>query len=547
MGAKKGFYELFSIPAEWKGVVTYANYPFGVPIKDLPPGFTDFYAMVNDKENFAQACAYYVKDPAYFLRMAHAQAWDEKIGLVMKYRFLYTGVFLMKKFTDLPAPGTAIVALRAVDKGDGDGRIEPGEHFSLDLDIVPLFDYPYATHLRCLPQYPEKKVVCAATSEFTPGLTKGKKYAYPGAFDYSLHSTYQGEENRTFILSYYTPQGTLSPIGSDSVPLNEQGYLLGFTAAESNSTGWVKAPEIVKTTSTMKFAGITSFPAPLLAAMGSTTGGPRVYDAATDSVWMSGSYVSDNLLRFTLGNPAAFTLLPIDPEGTLEADEILEIQRNPIDGALWLRTDVADLLRLSVNAAGQAERRVIRPQDLADFYWDGTRDMAIDPWTGRVWLVSSNGILRLSPSGETVELDLGGFSGLTLVTWAPQGGCWIASDSTLMKISANGGVLANEYTDAALMEIISHPVTGHLWGLESGECMYYTMLVYFTPWGTPSSAMPAEASIYSTFHPSTTDGSMFVGDNDYSGAHRYQMWGSPGYTTVLHPVEYYPLGYKPAT
>lgn len=535
-GKKAEFEALFTLPPDLDAAVTYDNWLWGNPLDEVPPGYTDMYAVVNIMENFAQTCTWYVRYPEKFLMKAHGQAWDEEILLCLKYRFVWDRVFRAKSFTDLFPPSTAIVSLTTVDEGDGDGRIEPGEYFSMNLSIVPLYDLPGATHLRCRPWETTQTVIEVATSEFTGGLTKGKRYDFPKAFRYRLSPSFTGETNRTFMLGYYLSDGSISNIGWDFVPLNEQGYLLAW------NTGVEPASTLVTLTSTMKVAKEVQWPASLLSVMDAEH---TIYDASAGCFWVCPIYLTDSLLRVPASSPASFTSIPLDPAGEVEADEVADMQRNPVDGAFWLRTDCSAVVRLAFGAGGAVQRLVIDPAEFSEYPWEGTRDMAIDPATGKVWLVSENEIIRLSPSGQ-VELDADGFSGLWTVAPADGGGCWVGTDaSTLLKISASGALQSVKTLDYSIGELIRHPLDGSLWAHAGTGCYNVDRLVRFSAAGTPLAEWIVPDRI-SRIIPSTTDATVFIGTMDPAGGKRYQGYGGPLHTTIMSPVEYCPFAYRAA-
>jgi hypothetical protein len=547
-GRKAEFDAVFAIPPEYAGLVTYTDFygPDGVvhlsgPLEETPPGFIDQYAMINDWENFAMTCQRYVQSPDRYLALAHTQAWDEHIELCLKYRFAYRRVFLYKDFTNLFAPQTAIVSLRPVDKGDGDGRVEPGEYFALDLSIVPLDDYPAATHLRCLPHEVSTTVVCVATSEFTSGLAKGVRYDFPQAFDYRLPSSFQGETDRTFMLSYYSTGGALATLGWDFVPLNEKGYLWGWV----NDGGEEKS--IVRLTSTMKEVEEVLLPAELTELLEGLE--HLLYDPEGDCFWMGQLWSDGSIYRIPRGAPAMYEVYPLDPADELAGGETYSMALSPVDGSLWFITDESELVRLLIGENGVVNSQIYYPWELSTVPWNGTVALAMDGASGKLWLASSTALMRLSPVGA-LEMNAGGFTGITALATAPDGGCWIVAGTslsqTLKKISPAGAVQFTKIPTVKISSIACNPSNGALWAIGSGECYSDKKLVVYSASGSLLSTRDVDSSSASII-PCTSDATAFLRVPFAQwGARRYQTYGGPLYTTILNLQDYAPFSYYQA-
>ena len=380
------------------------------------------------------------------------------------------------------SPSLADLSCRIIDRGDGDGRIEPGEAFELYVTLVPRVDLRGCWLIRCEPMDPIVETVsgfvyAAASSGSVFGmrtLRRGITYEYQQPFEFRCGEYLEGEAYFDFELKMIDPRGGRQVIAQGRISLNEEGYLWAKDTSDSGV--------LVKLTSLLDEKETLSLPREVEEMIKPGGIGENVlYDEGRDCFWFAGGWIdagSDYILRVPRERPEDYEMIPIAPyPGFSRQDRIAEMIQNPFDGALWLRTQDGFVYRFNESDDGRVEwmpLKVLPVLNLSRDDWGGARDIAIDEDWGKVWLTDGSRLVRFSASGGETELSVGGFAdGETIA--AGDCGCWISSKSDLYAISSEGEILEKvRGTFTRAEEMMVHPFDGSLW-----------VLTEFPLWGSP--------------------------------------------------------------
>ena len=441
--AKWEFYDLFD---DYPGV-DYSNHT----LVELPRGFVSNYALVDAQEDFAETCEYYVNRPDWFLGEAKRQALSGEPLLYRKYLFVRRHVFLGRAFGEISPPEIADITVRAVDRGDGDGRIEPGETFSLRVDLLPVVDIPDAVSLICTPD-PEGGIVAAPDGEeAVDGLSACQPYHFVRFGEYRLSEDFDREANWEFTIECQRADGSRSVLGTAAIPLNEQGYLWFYA---SDLPGGDDCGKIVKMASTLEVVDAIPLPDAMKAYGMAVTAVYRYqYDPRRDQFWFLPLKESDPLVRFDPRRPGSHFRYEVDPDGVFDTAWIADFKYNPCDGSLWFIGQRGTALRINLLADGRLERRVVAMGSFLDW--------AIHPWSGAVWFTDDCTLKLYSPSGDlrSENDDMDNAAALAAERF---GGCWVGSSYNLHRISPDGA-LESFLPPAEDYRLICHPHDCSLW------------------------------------------------------------------------------------
>jgi hypothetical protein len=441
---------LFDVPPPG-GFATYDNYNQ----RDVPPGYLDSYCLVTT-EDFARSCEDFVVQPFFFYWKARHQAMENLPLLYKKYLFIYRHIFMGHSFGDFTPEERALVSLRTIDRGNGNGRVEPGEQFALSLEITPFVDVDDAVELRCVPLSADGTVTAGQMGVPIQGLREGQMQSIAAVGDYALSSSLDHEIICSFRIECRRADGVITPLVTESVPLNESGYLWAY--------GHNEIRMLVKMSSNFKKMEEVPLPAEM-GDLDSLTW--RFYDSRNDCFWFLPENTSGSLVCFKVGDLANFKRAPVDPDNAFGGKIILHPTYNPVDGAIWVFANDLLAMRLFLNNAGGIERRVIDLSNAGNNQWFSIYRSSIDPRSGKVWLANLDTIARYTPAGECEAYFPNLPSPIGDIAAAEDGGCWLTSNNRLMKMSAAGAVGPGR--DCGFSRgLYCHPYDRSLWGMPDG-------------------------------------------------------------------------------
>ncbi len=448
-GLEDYFWRLFSIPREF-WYVEGENYE-EFERQEPPPGYLDWYSLVDEYENFAVACENYVKNPDNFLAVGYRDARGSgTVRLLKQYRFIHDHVFAGRSFTELVPPQDAVITVWVQDGGDNDGRVEPGEDFYLLGRVIPLSDKSESGRIVCEP-YPESSgpVRGILTRSAVDYLDSGREY--PFYFHFRSDGTLPPDFPFLFSL-YYQETGDehnragWTHLGDDWVSLNERGYL--WTWVDYDEYGF---PALARFTSLLEPKEFFDFPNSLEDRLWDGNYRPIIDPVHRRCLlYPVELYLGESFLYLLqLDGAGAYQEVLLDyPEGITDEEydglsdffdgrELEQMLFNPCEDIIWFLSQGGSLGRGAIKPGPESGRLEVRK--IASPF--PVRYLALDRSRGKVWAASFSGeVARFSRSGERVEVQTEISAGGRVLALEPdgRGGCWVALSGGVIRINPDG-------------------------------------------------------------------------------------------------------------
>lgn len=453
---------VFGVPGEL-GWVDYDNYE---EQESVPDGFVSRYAPIDQGEDFAESCKYYVMWPDDFLLDAEEQAREGNLRLLKKYLTLYRDLFLERSFTDMVPNTKGFFTLTAVENEPRDGRLAPGERFSLRLEMTLFEELGGANQVRCVAARDgDDGVTVLRSTAAANGLHRWQTYTFDDLGDYQVNAGLTRDRNFDFRVQCRLADGRFWTLGTAPIPLNVEGYLWAFRSPDNWRDCGVEGASLVRLSSTLLEMEAVPLPGAIC-----DVGFPdyEAYDSRRGLFWFFPFEAYGEMARFDRSSPDALQHALLDPQNLLlGAEEVDDIFYNPVDGAFWLLIDCEKYLRVSLSADGRVERRVIDLTDAGSVELEAWPRLSVDPRSGKVWISRNDAVCRYGRSGDR-EAVFEGIGEIEQLAASPDGGCLAHLDggNSFVRIGPDGvpdpAVSYNVGLDDS-HAMIGHPYDGAIW------------------------------------------------------------------------------------